>query len=415
MSQPEIIDNRTSYTFKWKDEQLQVVVTRLHEHRDGHISCELDWTTTNPQYHTHLLRTSFNLSSSLTKSNLIKQLAEAYKEKVDWNATVEQLRVITVDRMRAGEPIQELWTDDKIAPPEYKLYPILPEGEPTMLYADGGSGKTYVSLYIAMCIQLPWIENPLRFKPKFGKVLVLDYEAGGNTATLRLKRIKMGHDLPEFMVEYRRCEIPLEKEVDRIVSYIKEREIDTVIIDSVFGASAGGLNDDGVAKGFFQAVRGLPTTTLILHHVAKGIKKTDDKTAYGSAFFKNAVRMSWELISESGKGEPTLKLGLFNRKSNNARLHNPIGIEIEFDDPYGPVSFHPYDVEGDGSDVIQQSLPLGKRIINALKHGPMITSDIAKEVGSSYHQVAARLNEMKKANKALRLPDSRWGLISDNQ
>jgi hypothetical protein len=408
MPQPKFTDKGNSYDFAWDEYRLSASVSKITETRDGTVKGEILFTTSDPEYHNTLHRQIYNFSSPIAQRTLKTEMARRYPCKVDWDSVLGQLSMITLDKMREGEQVQELWTDNEIPPPQYKLYPILPEGEPTMIFANGGSGKTYVGQFIATCIQLPWSENPLGFKPKYGHVLVLDYEAGGNTALFRLKRIKVGHNLPEFMIAHRKCLVPLDKDIDNIRAYIRENEIDTVIIDSAFGACSGDMNDNAVAKSFFQAVRLLPTTTLILHHVAKGLKKSDGKTAYGSAFFNNAVRMSWELVSQNEPGEPTLRLALLNRKSNNSMLHIPIGIEVEFDDPGGPVVFSRFDVAG--APEFSHTLSLKDRIKKALNCGAMTTKDLCIEVEAKYPQVTARCNELKADNKLVRLPDGRWGL-----
>ena len=410
MPQPVLSNKGSSYEFTWDEYQLTAQVGKLSEGKDGTVKGELWFTTSNPEYNSHLLQQIYNFSSPIAQSRLKTVMQLRYKCKVDWDSVLEQISVITLEKMRQGEPVNEIWTDDKIKPPEYKLYPILPEGEPTLLFADGGSGKSYVSLFIATCIQLPWANNPLSFKPKYGNVLVLDWENGGEKAVFRLARIRAGHNLPEFRIYHRRCRLPLDKEIDNIVSYVTEKEVDTVIIDSAFGACNGDLNDNATAKAFFQAVAYLPTTTLILHHTAKGLKRTDDKTAYGSAYFNNAVRSRWEIVPDSEPDNPTLKLALFNRKSNDSMLHKPIGMEIDFVDPYGPVTFRTTEIAGNST--FEDRMPVTKqRIANILKRGPIITNDIAKELNKSYHSVATRLNEMRKEGKVLRMPDGSWGLV----
>jgi hypothetical protein len=410
---PAFIRKGTLMEFIWDEYFLTAHVSNLIEEKDGTVKGQLKWTTSNPNYeHPHLLHQSFNFSSPRTRTTLKTEMTKKYRVKVDWDTVLEQLSELVIEKRHEGSPFEELWTDDKITPPEYKLYPILPEGEPTILFADGGSGKSYVSQFLAICVILPWIDNPLKFKTKekSSKVLILDYEDGGNTARYRLARIKKGHNLPEFSINHRRCEIPLCKEIDKILSVINDQGINTVIIDSAFGACDGDLNENATAKAFFQAVRAIPATTLILHHVAKN-SKGNDRTAYGSAFFRNAVRSSWELVSDNEQGSSQLRLGLFNRKANNSMLHKPIGIQLNFIDPDGPVVFSRYDI--DNSPEFEDRLSLSQRIHNELRNGALGIKDIVDHVGKDYQQVANALNKLKSKGDAVHLPDGRWGLVHD--
>jgi Mn-dependent DtxR family transcriptional regulator len=85
-------------------------------------------------------------------------------------------------------------------------------------------------------------------------------------------------------------------------------------------------------------------------------------------------------------------------------------MEIDFVDPYGPVTFKPAEIAGNST--FEDRMPVTKqRIANILKRGPIITNDIAKELNKSYHSVATRLNEMRKEGKVLRMPDGSWGLV----
>lgn len=414
MPVPKLARKGNSLGFTWDEYQLAALVSNLIEEKDGTVKGQLKWTTTNPSFHSHLLQQSFNFSSPRARSTLKTEMLKKYPEsiagiKVDWDSVLEQLSTLTIEQRNEGAPVEELWTDGDISSPEYKLFPILPEGEPTIMFADGGSGKSYIANYIALCITLPWLDNPLKLKPKMGNVLILDYETGGNTVRYRLQRILRGHSLAHIAVNYRRCLIPLCKEIDKILPILTEKMIDTVIIDSAFGACDGDLNENATAKNFFQAVRLMPATTLILHHVAKNIKGSD-KSAYGSAYFKNAVRSSWELVADSEPGDPNLKLALFNRKANNSMLHKPIGVEIDFIDPNGPVTFRRIDAED--NSVFTSRMSVSKQIEIALLKSPLSTAELSEAIGETENKIRVYCSRLKKDSKIMRLANDKWGAVA---
>ncbi len=411
MPQPKLDDKGTTYVFTWDEYQLKAEVSGLHEHKDGRITCVLKFTTSNPEYHEYLLEQTFNLlGTSQGKAALKNTLSRAYAVKVDWDEVISQICGITLDRLRAGEPVHEVWTDDKVFPLEYKLYPILPEGEPTLCFADGGSGKSSMGLFIATCIALPWTENPLGWKPKSilaGKPLYLDWETNKSTFTRRISWVRRGHNLPEYSIAYRRCHIPLVDDINAIHTICRENAFDTLIIDSVIGAAKGNINDSEVAQELFRAIRRLNVTSFIIHHTSK--QSLGSKTPFGSTYFSNLARSVWELTKSQEVGSNQLNLLLSHYKSNDDTKHLPIGVKVEFDKTEGKTVFSKFDPEK--TSEFDSKLPAAKRIAKLLRGGPLTIKEISEELSIPYPQVKSRLNEMQGKIFA-KLSDNRWGLIT---
>lgn len=408
MPQPVLSDKGSNYEFAWTEYQLTAHVSRIHEHKDGRISCELKFTTSNPEYKPHLLQQTFNLLGTSQGKTLLKNaLGKVYKAKVDWDEVIEQICGITLNKMREGEPIEELWTDDSITPVEYKLYPILLDREPTLLFADGGSGKSSIGLYIASCITLPWNNNPLGFKPKFGKVLILDWETSNNTYKRNIQWLRRGHDLPEYMISYRRCWSPLADDINAIHEMVSANEIDTIIVDSIIGAVKGDVNDSTAAQDFFRALRRLNVTSLLIHHTAK---KTDmrNKSPFGSAYFNNLPRSVWELTSYQEPGIDKLNIMMSHYKCNVDTKHPQIGIEVIFHKAEGRTVFRRINIENVAEFEIK--LSLGKRILIALKHGPMTVIDLSDGLNEPQNKIRARLSNLNDTKYVAKLNDGRWCL-----
>lgn len=408
MPQPVLSDKGSNYEFTWTEYQLSAQVSRIHEHKDGRISCELKFTTSNPEYKPHLLQQTFNLLGTSQGKTLLKNaLGKVYKAKVDWDEVIEQICGITLNKMREGEPIEELWTDDAIAPVEYKVFPILLDREPTLLFADGGSGKSSIGLFIASCITLPWNNNPLGFKPKYGKVLILDWETSNATYKRNIQYLRRGHDLPEYMISYRRCWSPLADDINAIHEMVRSHEIDTVIIDSIIGAVKGDVNDSTAAQDFFRALRRLNVTSLLIHHTAK---KTDlrNKSPFGSAYFSNLPRSVWELISHQEPGIDRLNVMMSHYKCNVDTKQAPIGIEINFNKFEGRTTFRRINVENVAE--FEVKLSLGKRILMALKRGPMTVLDLSEGLNEPQNKIRARLSNLHESKYVAKLEDGRWCL-----
>lgn len=407
MSQPKVTDKGTQYEFMWDEYKLICVISGLREHKDGRITCIVKFTTNDPEYHDYLLEQTFNLlGTNQTKTLLKNALIKVYPVKVDWDSVIGQICGITLSMMRSGEPVHEVWTDDKVIPLEYTLYPILPEGEPTLLFADGGSGKSSMGLFIATCIALPWTENPLGFKCKFGKPLYLDWETKKQTFTRRISWIRRGHNLPEFAISYRRCSIPLADDINTIHALIKEHGFDFIIIDSVIGAAKGNVNDSEVAQEFFRGVRRLNVTSLIIHHTAKETLGRN-KSPFGSAYFTNEARSVWELSKDQNEGDTKLNLMLSHYKANDDVKHAPIGINIEFNQHEGRTSFRKLDINNIPDFDVKQSL--GKRILNQLKKGRMSITDLSEQLNEPTNKIRARLSDLH--GMVTKLDDGSWALV----
>jgi hypothetical protein len=403
-----IIENKgTVIKFLWEEEMLAATVSKLVQGKDGTLKGYLVFTTNNPEYHSHLLQQTYNFSSPRAQSVLKTDMSRRYKLEVDWDSVLEQLSVNTINTLNAGEAINEVWTDDKVLPLEYKLYPILPEGEPTIIFADGGSGKSSMGLYFTCCITLPWNDNPLGFKPKFGRVLYLDWETNINTFRRRISWVRRGHDLPEFAISYRRCRLPLSDDVEAIQRMIIDNQIDTIIIDSVIGACNGDINKNEVAADFYRALRTLNVTTLAIHHVSKEMLGKN-RSPFGSAYFNNLARSVWELSKQQDPGDNTLSLLLSHYKGNDDIKHEPIGIEIEFKKSEGKTIYRKCNV--DDIAEAQGKLSLWKRIESQLKSGALGIKDIVDILGASYQQTANTLTKKAKSGDAVKLPDGRWAL-----
>ena len=55
---------------------------------------------------------------------------------------------------------------------------------------------------------------------------------------------------------------------------------------------------------------------LVLAHIPKTNEQQQEAGIYGSVFYKNFARSTWELKKEQEVGADESVLGLFNRKSN---------------------------------------------------------------------------------------------------
>jgi hypothetical protein len=197
MSMPKVSVLVGVYNFHWEQEHLNIRVERLHQHKLGHVTGEVTITTTAPGYSPHLFQAQYNLSSLRARTDLVKLMSQRY-DKADWDEVLEQLSAVTLEHLRAGEPIRIAGLGEELREPSYLLYPLLPRSLPTLFYGEGGVAKSYFALFLALSVQLPYEEWD--WFPSQANALYLDYETDFEEVDYRSKRIKRGCLCPRSLV-----------------------------------------------------------------------------------------------------------------------------------------------------------------------------------------------------------------------
>jgi len=402
MSVPKVSLVAGVYNFHWKEEYLNIRVEKLHQHKSGYVTGEVTITTSAPGYNPHLFQAQYNLSSLRARTDLVKLMSERY-DKADWNEVLEQLSVITLERLRAGEPIRIAGLGNEIHEPSYLLYPLLPKGLPTLFYGEGGVAKSYFALFLALSVQLPYEEED--WFPTQANALYLDYETDFEEVDYRSKRIKKGLAMPEDLsIRYRRCALPLADDLSEVQRAVADGDIGLVVIDSLGAACGGDLNSAEVATRFFGALRQLPVTSLLISHVSKN-RENKEKTPYGSVYFFNFARNVFELRRIQETEHDEINLGVFHRKNNLGKLHYPLGFTIRFE--RDKTIFARQDIRE--IPEFLESLSNTVRIEALLKRGAMAIEEIAEELDIKPGSARVALKRLKDKNRVVRVGE-KWGL-----
>jgi hypothetical protein len=263
----------------------------------------------------------FNVSSSRARLDRAKFLAvRSSGQKFDWTGLIEEFCQRVLRAERTGEPGIDLRSAPRPSGADVMLLVAalaLPRRHPAILFGDGGTAKSYMSLYFAGLLARQGI-----------RVGYFDWELSPDEHRDRLERL-----FPDFMpkVIYARCERPLVHEVDRLRRIVREGEIEYSVFDSVVFACDGPPETADSAARYFRAVRQIGGGSLHIGHVSKA--EGADKYPFGSVFWHNAARGTW-FVKTSGDSqeEGVLRVGLFNRKANLGRLQPPAGFAITFTD-----------------------------------------------------------------------------------
>lgn len=412
MSKPVISAAGSGYRFLWADEKIEAIISRLHQHKDGRVTAEVLLQLTEGA-NRHLAQRSLNLQSDRALKDLRLTL-EALYDTGNWQTLIEQLAVRSIERFRQGEPAVDIMTDLDQAPASvsYLLHPLILANRPTMLFGQGGSGKTLVAALTLVVAFLPWADNPFGWQTngKQNNVLVLDWENEAEDWRRLTGYLCRGLGLANVAFRHRRCVQPCAEDIDAIQRETQENNISLVIIDSVGEAAGGGegnLSENQAALQLFRSLRSVANVSpLLVHHTSKAADNT--KTPYGSVYFWNMCRSVWEVRGSQEPGSNRLDVGLFHRKANFSRLFSPLSLSFEFE-PDGAITVH----RGDLTEVtsFRELLSDKAKITAALREvGTMMTMlELVEASGVKQSTVNQTLYRLKRVNAVVNV-GGKWGL-----
>jgi len=359
----------------------------------------------------HIHKTRFNATAGQTRKTVARTLAErAPTVKVDWFDLLERFSVRVLAAEREGEPIVLIGRDPRRATTPYLVYPMLQEGQPTILYGEGKTGKSFLAGALAVSLETGQSVLDARDIREPVRCLVLDWEASAEDWNDRIAMIAKGRDLEAPHVAYRHCSTSLPEQVEEVARYVAEHEIALVVIDSVGlampGAKEGVDSNDGALR-LFRAVRELRTTVLLIDHVSKAETEKTSGSArpYGSIYKINLARSLFELRRDESDDPAFAHIALYHRWSNNTSTAPPLGIVVEYGED--TVTF---EAEGMVDRLVQRGETQLDQIERVLAPGPMSPREIADATGISGNQVRPLLARGVKRGHLTKLPGERYGL-----
>jgi hypothetical protein len=348
------------------------------------VQAELTITTGE----TELLGASdINLKSEVARSKIVSTL-KILAPAIPWQRLIGRACTAVLHRYREGEPILVLEPSDLVQVP-WLVNPIVYQKHQALIYAPGGTLKSYLALFIALQASHGSSVAGLSAVP--GPVLYLDWELNAETVGGRLKALQAGHpDLAEFVPYYRRCEAPLHQEVTQIARQVAERGVQLVIIDSVALAAGADLASPDAAVNLQRALREIGGASLVLAHTSKSTQEGQDKTPYGTVFFRELARNVWEL--QRADDEHPVRVVLQQRKNNFGPMHAALGFQFTF----APGSVQVTSCNPEDEAAFEDRLPVPSRIRNLLEDGRSRTArDIAEELTVKLATIKSALSRGK--------------------
>jgi hypothetical protein len=401
---PQLAREGLDLALVWNAERIRFVFAAMRDGRSG-ISGELTVMRAGRRLHWG----RFDLSSTNVRETLRKKL-EAASPEVSWGEYLEEVAWRFNQAARQGEPLVTL-TGAPTSPTRELVPRFLYESEPTLVFADGDTGKSLLGLALAVAVQsgagLPCGLKPARPTPS----AFLDWETTRDTLEARLGQIAAGLGIDPPPILYKRMTRPLVDEVAALAAEFARREIGFLVIDSKMFAVASG---DGAAfhepiTAFYNALRLFaPAASLVLNHITNDAAKGGGPARpFGGSFAFNGPRLIWEAKRDPNITDATA-IALTCRKSNNlARRPEPLGLR--FQPGNGTITVYPFDL-AEASPETTARAPLPWRIRAALKRGNRTAAALAEELDAALESVKKALQRGRDKQFVL-LEGNEWGLM----
>lgn len=403
------------YVLRVPDLTIEMTVDRLNRsrgelHGELAVSCALPGTR-SVDGHLHSAR--FNLSGGTTRTTLARILAKrANTDDVDWEDLLEDFCRRVMAAEREGDPVESVGALPIPVGESYRLEPLLPQDQVTILYGDGGTGKSTLAVAMSVSVQegVALIEH---WTPRKAPILYLDWEAGRASINRRVRGVAMGAHIPRVVtIDYMNCRRrgALYSFAEDVARLVDQRGYGLVVVDSVgMAAGTGGEGSDAneSAIRLFSAFGYLGTTVLAIDHINRADADTQSKRSrpYGSIYKSNLARATFEL--RRTKTATGSVLGLYHTKANDSDLLPPQPISVAYGDQ-GEIRYERLDSM---PVALTESLSLLDRITALLSREHMSSEAIADELDHEKRRVEALLYKYK--SRFNRLPSGAWEILSE--
>ena len=312
----------------------------------------------------------------------------------------------------SADPSVDLATiTPRTAPTLYMAPPLLLADGPTVVFGDGGTCKTYLALRLAVAIARGrrFLGQDVRQAP----VLFVDYESNPDITKLRLQAVFAGMDLEwrDFPFTYwpagGRAFADM---VPALRRKIREADIGYLFVDSAAQACGADPEKADSALRYFNSVDSLEIPSTTIAHVARD---GSDQYPFGSVFWHNKPRLTWNTKAELQDGAQISHLGLFNRKANDAALQRPVGIRLEFDTGGAGIVTRVRFTRENLQAGVSDRANLTTRIRAELAPGARTVKELAKELDANTSTIRAMLHQMAgvwQLDEPVEDGSKKWGL-----
>lgn len=318
---PEFSEIASTLIYTWATPDIAISIDQLHRNGLG-LQSEIVITGNGVTIHGPV---HYNLTSTSARDTLVRYLNK--RMETNWPEILETLSRLTVAHSRTGDPVSDLKEYLKRPGSQWVLRPFILEDQPTILFGAGGLGKSILALAMMLGLESDNAILPGTASQPGHHGLYLDWEDTAYQHGERYRQLCAGKGLKpkDYDLLHLRCTGTITEEGQRIHHQIADSAATYLIVDSAGLACGGEPEKSEAALMFFATLRTFKLPALVIAHQTKGNSRG---MPFGSVFWSNAARMTWEIASKQRPGGTGLQVSLTNCKSNVSSLLGSIGYNI---------------------------------------------------------------------------------------
>ncbi len=417
---PEICEKDDSVIVRIpiEDGISQFTFQEIEQSKSHEIEVLLSVELIVPGSHPRPFTGRINIVSVSAREGYARQLGKSLGKNVLWEMLLSTACAAIIEYLASRDLSIDLSeVSDEEAPTLFP--PFLVKDGANLIFGDGGTGKTFFCLRtaISMATGLPFMGHTPK---EVTGTLFVDYEDNEKTASYRLSRLcadpelKLDPVILKKSIRYFNPQAaPLYSIVPALKKIIKQHNIGLILVDSVASACGSEPEKAESASRYYNALKSLGITSLSIAHVTKTVGEVQ-KYAFGSVFWHNLARNTWNIQGEEDAdedkttlgvvmGEKSKQLGLFHRKCNNGAKSRPINIKIVYAEDH--VRF-----EEGKPDYWNKDKKLEDRIIMVLKTlGKKTKAELANELLNVPDKTLKNMLTILKDNGRVLKDDVRGG------
>lgn len=266
---------------------------------------------------------------------VIEELAEMRPE-YNWERLFGEIKAMTfaaIDEAIPRVSLAEAALQRKARPP-YLLKPFVASSGVSVFYGDGGTGKSVLSLVMALEVSTGAVIISDQRSFQTGPVIYADYEDEHDEHANRLAAICRGQgiELEEVEIEHMALVGKVATEAKRLRQAVYDTKAKLIILDSIgMGRGGDALGPEDTIR-MFRALRGLGCPVLAIDHVSKESKsRKSSPDPYGSIYTRNSSRMAWHVEQRAPRlGDPWEYLVFTHTKANHVRRQAPRYLKVRY-------------------------------------------------------------------------------------
>lgn len=422
---PEVREEGDELLYAWHELGVGLTFNRLRETESGAIRGFLRAYSIRPDAPGSIWWSQISLTTAADRDRLCKKLEGFGRSAKDWDRDIDRCFEDCAERfLKIPEPL-ELGDVEAPMDTQYLIDPVAMLHQVNMLLADQGSTKSYLLLYLAVCIAAG-VESVFGTPRVSGPVLYFDWEVDEYLQRKRLDWIcrGLGIGVPRglrYQNMTSRGRI-MDRGADMRQQLVRTGAVASIVDSLTFGAG-GNLNDTEIAAPTVAAIGGLGerVTKLVTAHPPKASRRAgvdDDVSIMGSGLFEFRARSIWRMAAPppNERGN-SFVVSMRQRKISESQQNGTMFYRVTFDPVEHTTVFSKADHLADQA-LSDKVLPGTERILNFLRshHGQANTQQLSQGLSMKSNQVRTYAGRLVDRGMLVKLGGESdtaiWGILA---